>query len=664
MLLALFEGRVGTLPCTHLVFSPAETKGFAYVSFAISKVDNIPGARCYLSILAASSDLATTSKDFATFFRQLSSLANDNFCSYVKSTATLFTKEQLFITKKINNLKVCPEFNSKDFKFLDLNDKDSNGVLLKDYLEETFTVENVLQDFKKSKTPIRKWGYPSMDLDTKRFWESTNISDDVKAYCTPVLDPDLLLSWQDSFQFKSMHHAIHTEYADTFFKLFILSGPPAGGKSTFAETLAAYEHLPFIKIPADPNTTVQKLLTSVAPILIDGDVKLTRQHSPLGLSIDEKCPVVVCFEEFNYMPTSLTSIIADFITSGRLTAGTETFATDISNIIWIVNYNPKSKHQNEFDDKFTNRGIFYWFDEIPFDTRWEYLMRKTMALNYPCSAELKQSYQDKFALLKEKNPSLVSRLDDFSSTFFSYIDCKKPSSVPALDNLIKIFEDNANGVRHNFSFKENEFTDYHTGDFSPVSESDSSAAFLALGKYVKAVTEELTSMTTGIDTSNSNRHSRLTIENRGQEHFIDTILALGNTLEATRTWIVNRIPGDFVCKSSLSNERTKDVLPTVIADAICTKVERLAEETDIALFSNISMVDIDEYKKWLTQVLSHTDVENLSTSGVVEEPEPEVVEDADINNSSASTIPNNISVSGFGNLDFSKIQEVCNNCRK
>ena len=87
MLLALFDGLVGTVKSTVAVFNPYN-KGWQYVCFTYTDKKN-------LFILASSSDDASRCDEFSDFIKN-GLMANRSFTSVdTKSTATFFDKNAL-----------------------------------------------------------------------------------------------------------------------------------------------------------------------------------------------------------------------------------------------------------------------------------------------------------------------------------------------------------------------------------------------------------------------------------------------------------------------------------------------------------------------------------------------------------------------------------------
>ena len=533
-----------------------------------------------------------------------------------------------------------------------LNDKDCNGLTLKDFITAEYTfVDTDIQDYVVSKKVSRKYALPKVQRDYDVFWKSNELTENEKDYCRCKIDLDICMSNADKDMFKVLNRTLTAEYPERNWVLNILFGDPSSGKTTMIQNLCAMMNAPLVKLTGDPTISMTKLIMTVGPENIsntltkqdyidklksrglsdseidlldydinkavlnskDVDVQLTEQESIILKCIKHHLPLVVLLDEVNMFTTLLMATLADVITSGYVNVGVHTYKDEGHNIMWFGAYNPNTYKCSPFEGKFRDRALFFC-SEMPTEEQLiQHKQRKVVAKLFGNKAILSQ-LEEKAEALSAEHPEQAKEINDLMTSLSLICQSTTPSSEAVQWYFDYKSKELLEGKE--LSFNEKEFTDYYINDVTLADVDSIKEATARILVYANKVNELLSKLTKGIDTKNPDSNFSFYIPNRAMDYFTDLIFCFTSVKRATEFIIYNLLPNGNTLRYGNKENPAQD-----IADSITSSLSIEIQDLQAFLFSDLDTTAIVQALGDLNNVVYDSNLWLLPATGVADEPE-------------------------------------------
>lgn len=593
------NGQPVVQPTTTIVYESAATRRFGYVSyFTIDGLD-----KRIIKIASASSNSVAGDPELQTVIKQIFSGMNIDTSLLANCTAN--SGKTTTLLKTYNNVFMLDSFSG--LTKYNFDSTDSVGQTLKDYLDKNFMFEEaeIIQSPVVNNTV--KYAVPRKADDFDLFWNSPDITDEEKQLATAIPDLDISQSNANKTVRKVLERLLYVDYPERKWVFNILHGDPASGKTTMViNDLCAINHIPYVKFTGDPQATIQRMLSIIGPATVNGKVELTKIESLWLKCLRLNLPLVVVFDEIDLFNTQQMSLLADTITSGHASVGVDNYRNIGNTIRYFGCYNPGTVKSSEFDGKFRDRALFFSIDPIDTATKISHKQRKVKAAMGQ-GVNLSK-YTDAIDKLINANPSNASKLNNIKDTL-AFVCQVCPPSDDALDWYVKKVQ--ASMSPKPVKFKSGKFTSYYAGDVQLASVDDCLSIYPTIYDYVQFVNDKLYDITRGADTKNSSKNSAFYIPNRAMDYFIDLIFCFHSTLEATRFFVYNMLPGGFTLRTSNTKAGGRvDTAPSDITKSLSQLVEKEAKKVDLVCFSSTSITDCQKELTEMTAVNITLEVES------------------------------------------------------
>ena len=574
-------------PTTTIVAETAQSKRFAFVTYFVM---NDSKGNKQVKICRASTNAAAQDPEFIEVIKQIfSGYSVDitllpNLAANGKDTVLDRTNYNVFLNANLN------KFTSYEF-----DNKDTTGNTLKDFLVSNFVFDEI--DIIKPKTTqlIVKYALPKLDSHWEDFWNSTHLSQDEKDAASGVPDLDICYSNSNREPYKFILRTLLTDYGVIDRKWFftILHGDPASGKTTLVENLCAMYHIPCIKITGDPVVTIKRLLSVIGPESVEGKVELTQQESIWLKCIRYNLPLVVLLDEIDLFATQQMSLLADTITSGKVSVDVHNYKNVGNTIKYFGCYNPNTAKSSEFDGKFRDRALFISVAPVSKKTKTEHKQRRFGAfidsLNPSTSSCTVGKFIEMVDSLLVSYPERSSELNYVKETLNAVSQLKPAPSEEALEWYV-------NNVKAEMNpkapvFKAGKWTPYYVDDVSLASKADCLSIYPTIEEFVDTVNDELWTLTQGINTKQrSGGNNFFYIPDRSFDILVDWIFCFHSTKTAIEKFVYNMLPGGFTLNSTISTSRI-DNTPSNITKSLVTVIENEAKKVDIVCFGSGSITE-------------------------------------------------------------------------
>lgn len=607
-------------PCLTLVTESKSSRGFGFVVFSIDH-------RASKSVVVyAQSSVRFLTNEVKTLLSTLCTPKGTRNYQVVSdpNVNLSLSKNDLLITKKLDNLFFASIFSNEDFTSIPLANRDTNNVSLNAYVN---TIATLMDTQGNSITLVdsvapaitRKWCSQYREIDWNLFWDSNLLTDEEKDMCRTSIDVQVAYSNKDRDIRRIIQRQFNVDYPSRTWMFNMLHGVPGSGKTTMVmKDICALNNIPCLYIIGDARASISKMIAVVGPTQMpNGSVELTLTESVWAKCMKYNLPLVVFIDEIDTMSTLDLKQLGTLATEGKAVINTTHYKNDARSIYYFGAFNPGSANASEFPDSFEDRLMWFSVPKVSEEEQIAYTnISYSSKLNISSKQSIIQDYLDKLQSIKENNPELESKIKNLALTFTSLKlnACDEKALRWFCDEQIKSLTSTQSSV----SFKEGVLTDVYAHQVGTIDYIPDVSTKIT--KFFNKMNAKLAESTRGIQKTKRDRNACITIPNRCYDVFVDLIFSYSSVEKAFEFIIMNRLPEGFVLNVAGSTTQAGvDGAPKSLYNALHSYMEADIKDLHNYLFNSVNSEEAEEeYNKSIISLqhvaASNTTVNNSSPS--------------------------------------------------
>lgn len=608
-------------PCLTLVTESKSSRGFGFVVFSIDH-------RASKSVVVyAQSSVRFLTNEVKTLLATLCTPKGARNYQVVSdpNVNLSLSKNDLLITKKLDNLFFASIFSNEDFTSIPLANRDTNNISLNAYVNTIAT----LMDTQGNPVTLvdtvapaitRKWCSQFRDRYWNLFWESDKVTDEEKNICRPPIDVQVAYSNKDRDIRKVIPRVAFTVgFPSRPWSANILHGVPGSGKTTMIiKDICALNNIPCLYIIGDARASISKMIAIVAPTeMPNGKVELTLTESVWAKALKYNLPLVVFIDEIDTMSSLELKQLGTLMTEGKAVINTTHYKNTSNSICYFFAFNPGSVNSNEFPDSFEDRLMWFSVPKVSEEEQINYRdISYSSQLNMSSKQSIIQDYLAKLETLKGTNPELENKIKNLALSFTSLNlnNCNEEALKWFCEEQIK----SLTPVQGTVSFKEGKFMDVYAHQIGTIDYKKE--VNTRITKFFNKMNAKLSDLTRGIQKTKRDRNACITIPDRCYDVFVDLIFSYSSVEKAFEFIIMNRLPEGFVLNVAGSTTQAGvDGAPKSLYNALHSYMEADIKDLHNYLFNSVNSEEAEEeYNKSIISLqhvaASNTTVNNSSPS--------------------------------------------------
>ena len=538
MKLALFESttitKLNKQPSLTIIAAPSGYKTWQFINF------HVIGTQFVLNNYTTTESVAV---------QTIKSIFPDRFIT-TSSIDEIGKVEKIILERKIDEAYSFT-YPTLGIEPLSLDDYDyaASASTVRKFIEKNFEMAQELENSAQTEE-IYKIAFPKDDTDYNAFWSSTLLTDEEKAICRHDYDADLSMSNAKRATRWIFEKVLETKYYTKPYTLIGLHGNPGSGKTKMVcEDYCAGHNVPLLYITLDEMSSVYKMMETVGPEAVNGEVKLTLQQSIWLKCFANNLPLVVCFDEANLMKTNQYNTLSAIVSESKANIGVHAYKGSYS-IKYILCWNPDTSNVKSFDGKFYDRMTF----------------------------------------IQVEDPSKEDRIKYKTNKILTGMSGSETNCSPEALEWEKELNKNTTSFKGKF-----------LGEVTLAPEKERSKAIEVIYNLVEKINNELYTLTKGKDVKNPNKNSYFYISDRNMEYFMDLIFGYRSVNAAVMRIITDTVPGGKTVKLSETSGKDSmvDTVPLMIATQICEKLAGDITSVNNTLFLDIKQDDVDKMKSYI-----------------------------------------------------------------